>query len=285
MPRRRFGHVLGYPPGSWFESRKALLEAGVHRQLQAGISGSEREGAESIVLSGGYEDDQDIGEVIIYTGQGGRNPATGKQVSDQALKRGNLALAKSRTNGLPVRVIRKDDGGYRYSGLFQVVDFWREEGRAGYLVWRFRLVQIGSITAQEQQVAEEKGGYGAPKRAETTILRIVRDTEQARAVKELYDYRCQVCGTRLEGPAGPYAEAAHIRPLGIPHNGPDTSDNLLCLCPNHHVLFDLHAFSISDDLSLIGISGHLITHPGHRISRAHLAYHRRHLLAAPAERP
>jgi hypothetical protein len=33
-------------------------------------------------------------------------------------------------------------------------------------------------------------------------------------------------------------EAAHIRPLGAPHNGPDTWDNTLCLCPNHHVPFD-----------------------------------------------
>ena len=33
-------------------------------------------------------------------------------------------------------------------------------------------------------------------------------------------------------------EAAHIRPLGAPHNGPDTLDNTLCLCPNHHVPFD-----------------------------------------------
>jgi len=29
----------------------------------AGISGSEREGADSIVLSGGYEDDQDFGDL------------------------------------------------------------------------------------------------------------------------------------------------------------------------------------------------------------------------------
>ena len=49
-------------------------------------------------------------------------------------------------------------------------------------------------------------------------------------VSELYDYRCQMCGTRLEGLAGPYAEAAHIRSLGKPHHGPDTLDNLLCLC-------------------------------------------------------
>lgn len=56
MPDRVFGHTPGYPEGSRFEARAELSEAGVHRTLIAGISGSEREGVDSIVLSGGYED-------------------------------------------------------------------------------------------------------------------------------------------------------------------------------------------------------------------------------------
>jgi integrase len=40
----------------------------------AGISGGEREGADSIVVSGGYEDDEDYGDVIVYTGAGGNDP-------------------------------------------------------------------------------------------------------------------------------------------------------------------------------------------------------------------
>jgi len=47
-----------------------------------------------------------------------------------------------------------------------------------------------------------------------------------------------------EHPAGPYAEAAHIRALGLPHNGPDVLENLLCLCPNDHVRFDAGAIYI-----------------------------------------
>lgn len=42
----------------------------------------------------------------------------------------------------------------------------------------------------------------------------------------------------LNAKVAPYAEAAHIRALGSPHNGPDVIENVLCLCPNHHVLFD-----------------------------------------------
>jgi putative restriction endonuclease len=84
---------------------------------------------------------------------------------------------------------------------------------------------------------------------------------------------CVLCrGAR----GGSYAEAAHIRPLGRPHNGPDTPDNVLCLCPNHHVLFDYGAFSIGDDLGLVGIEGSLRTHKSHRISTEYVEYHRHH---------
>jgi len=62
------------------------------------------ESADSIVLSGGYEDDQDLGDTIIYTGEGGRDSKTKKQVADQKFTRGNLALAVSHLRGLPVRV-------------------------------------------------------------------------------------------------------------------------------------------------------------------------------------
>lgn len=118
--------------------------------------------------------------------------------------------------------------------------------------------------------------FAAP-RQETTIQRLVRDTKAARQIKELYDYTCQVCGTRLRGADGPYAEGAHIRPLGAPHDGPDTMDNILCLCPNHHVLLDYGGVAVGDDLSLIGEEGYLIVHPSHSINKDHLRYrHRLH---------
>lgn len=59
----------------------------------AGIHGRESEGAYSIVLSGGYEDDVDDGEEFLYTGSGGRdlsgNKRTADQSSDQKLTRMN----------------------------------------------------------------------------------------------------------------------------------------------------------------------------------------------------
>ncbi len=51
MPGPVFGHIPGYPVGSWFENRAELANAGVHRHRQAGISGSASKGADSIVFS------------------------------------------------------------------------------------------------------------------------------------------------------------------------------------------------------------------------------------------
>ena len=232
MPGPVFGHIPGYPVGSRFENRAALAEAGVHRHRQAGISGSATKGADSIVLSGGYEDDeddQDLGNLIIYTGYGGRDPATRRQVSDQPFSLWNRALAYSSLNGLPVRVIRGEghesryspSAGYRYDGLYLVDDYWQDRGRAGFQVWRYRLIKLPDQPDQESDQQSGTEGIEVPSEAprrETTVLHIVRDTKQARRIKELYDYRCQICGIRLEGLAGPYAEAAHIRPLGAPHN-------------------------------------------------------------------
>jgi hypothetical protein len=111
-------------------------------------------------------------------------------------------------------------------------------------------------------------------RRETTFMRLVRDTQIANLIKQLYQHECQVCNKALQLPQGLYAEGAHIQPLGSPHNGPDVESNILCLCPNHHVLFDGGAFSIADDFSLIGISGVLTVHPTHHIDPKYMRYHR-----------
>lgn len=293
---RRFGEIDGFPPGSWFPDRHSLAAARVHTPLQKGISGDREFGAESIVLSGGYEDDEDFGDVILYTGQGGNEG--GRQVAPQALLKGNLALARSCVIGRPVRVIRgarhvfrripdlRVDAGYRYDGLYRVESFWRSAGRSGLPIWRFRLIRLPQSDAQDREaagVAEDSPPYdrtdGPLARYEATIQRLARNTEMAIAVKAIYSSRCQVCGTTVTTPAGDYAEAAHIRPLGSPHDGPDHPSNLLCLCPNHHVMFDLGGFVIRDDLTLMNpttgeLLGRLHAHPDHVIERAHLAYHR-----------
>jgi putative restriction endonuclease len=68
MAERTFGEIPEVAVGTTFPDREALAAAAVHRPTQAGISGSTAEGADSIVVSGGYEDDRNLGDEIIYTG-------------------------------------------------------------------------------------------------------------------------------------------------------------------------------------------------------------------------
>lgn len=74
LPAKEFDG-FGAPPhvrvGDTFKRRRTLARARVHRPTMAGICGTRASGAESIVVSGGYEDDEDYGDEIIYTGQGG----------------------------------------------------------------------------------------------------------------------------------------------------------------------------------------------------------------------
>ena len=65
------GPIPGIDCGMHWEYRMQCAEAGVHRPPVSGIAGSEKAGGcTSIVLGGGYEDDEDSGESFTYTGSG-----------------------------------------------------------------------------------------------------------------------------------------------------------------------------------------------------------------------
>ena len=281
-----FGHIEGVKIGQVFPSRRALHNSGVHRGLMRGIS---PEGA-SIVLSGGYVDDEDNGEIIVYTGEGGRDANTGRQIADQTLTGGNAALATNYIEGNPVRVSRGSqldseyapETGYRYDGLYRIDSYWNEKGKDDFNVLRFNLVRldgqlplgkIGEANLQDSAEHEVVGNEG-PGRQDITVSRVIRNTAVGNEVKNIYGYRCQICSIELNTPSGRYAECCHIRPLGRPHNGPDTLDNVLCLCPNHHVLFDAHAFCINDDLTVAETGQQLFVHSSHQVNTAHIRYHR-----------
>lgn len=280
-----FGEISGIKEGDWFEGRKEMMPSSFHRNWGAGIDGNGNEGTAAIVLSGGYEDDFDSGDEIIYTGAGGNDPKTGRQIEDQSwANKGNAGLLKSMNEGLPVRVIRghkhksefSPTEGYIYAGLYSVVDAWEEIGKSGFKICRFRLEYSGENTARKSPEDVELDYVTKDKkRKEGTVLRIVRDSKISHDIKKLYNYECQVCGTRIETKSGGYAEGAHIRPLGRPHDGDDNSNNLLCLCPNHHVMFDKGCFSLSDSLKLIGLDlVPLKVHSKHKLNISNLEYHR-----------
>lgn len=120
-------------------------------------------------------------------------------------------------------------------------------------------------------------GNSTPARSTVCTIRVIRNSRVGNYVKELYNYRCQISGIALDTPHGPYAEACHVRPVGKPHNGPDSVDNVLCLSPNMHVLFDLGAITLTDNLRIMGMDGDLKSEPDHQLSIDHIRYHREHV--------
>jgi SAD/SRA domain len=142
QPGPVFGDVAGVRPGARFHRREDLRRAGLHRRTQQGIDWTS-EGALAVVFSGGYADDEWSEDDPWYTGEGGQDAPGGRQVRDQELTGGNLALERSYRAGVPVRVIRKVPAGsdyeYLYEGLYHVVDTHHGPSRDGPKVYRFRL--------------------------------------------------------------------------------------------------------------------------------------------------
>jgi 5-methylcytosine-specific restriction protein A len=94
---------------------------------------------------------------------------------------------------------------------------------------------------------------------------ILRSAKLVREVKSIYDDSCQICGIQLKVSSSLfYSEVHHIKPLGRPHNGPDKIENMMCVCPNHHVLLDLGTLGLElNALALIK----------HEISADNVLYH------------
>ena len=280
-----FGEISGIKEVQWFEKRTDMIPSSFHRNAIKGIDGNGKEGTAAIVLSGGYEDDEDLGDKIIYTGAGGNDKTTKAQTSDQTWdNHGNAGLLKSMNEGLPVRVIRghkhkstfSPSSGYEYAGLFSVVDAWESIGKSGFKICRVELIYSGN-NDQRKSIGQIELDHGVSQREikVSTILRVVRDSKKALDIKRLYNYECQVCGIAIKTKSGFYAEGAHIKPHGRSHDGDDSISNLICLCPNCHVMFDKGTFSINNDLSLIGhLSGSLTVDESHKIDRKNLEYHR-----------
>jgi putative restriction endonuclease len=290
MPRPIiFGEIPNIPEGYLFPNRKVMMEKSFHRNWAAGIDGNRNEGVAAIVLSGGYGDDKDYGSTIIYTGAGGNDPSTKKQIEHQSWKHGpNAGLLKSLNDKLPVRVIRgakhkssfSPKTGYQYAGLYFVEEAYMIEGRDGFNVCQYILRHENhpNEKIQESTSQEINLDYSIRqlKRKEVIVSRRVRDRQLSEDVKSLYEYKCQVCNTTIPTKNGFYAEGAHIKPIGSPHNGDDALGNLLCLCPNHHKMFDMGSLAIKDDYTLLGaVKGKLHVLERHMINSKNLSYHRK----------
>ncbi|MEE9283476.1 MAG: HNH endonuclease [Nitrososphaerales archaeon] len=81
-----------------------------------------------------------------------------------------------------------------------------------------------------------------PDRVWTKVERTKRNDTLRKLLKKKYSFRCQFenCGFSFrQRNCSWYVEAAHIKALAS--GGPDTSDNVLIVCPNHHKMIDYAA--------------------------------------------
>jgi putative restriction endonuclease len=257
----KFGEITGYSEGHKFANRDEVMKAGLHTKNQDGISGDPANGADAIVVSGGYTDDVDDFDVLVYTGHGGQDRNRKRQVTDQVIGgqkgRGNAAMVHSHNEQLPVRVIRgprtrksdtiRPETGYRYDGLYLIESYGSAPSADGPLVWKFRMLKLSPVERSIATLVSQK----TPQRAPATVNRIIRDVDLAQSIKQMYDHMCQICGIQIEIDGGYYSEGAHIHALGSPYDGPDIAGNILSLCPNDHVRLDKGAIYLNDKLEII----------------------------------
>ena len=69
IPKHHFGPIPGVDVGMSWEYRMQCSEVGVHGPHMAGIAAQAKIGCQSLVLAGGYEDDEDFGNEFTYTGE------------------------------------------------------------------------------------------------------------------------------------------------------------------------------------------------------------------------
>ncbi|NWS48621.1 UHRF2 ligase, partial [Probosciger aterrimus] len=167
VPSNHYGPIPGVPVGTTWKFRVQVSEAGVHRPHVGGIHGRSNDGAYSLVLAGGFEDEVKGFQSLMKAGCGSRNTfhysnlvylvyKNFKSLSralalncDAPLDDKNGAESKNWRAGKPVRVVRSSKGrriskyapeeGNRYDGIYKVVKYWPEIGKCGFLVWRYLL--------------------------------------------------------------------------------------------------------------------------------------------------
>ncbi|WP_347878454.1 YDG/SRA domain-containing protein [Streptomyces subrutilus] len=243
------------------------------RRLVQGACGTPRRGAAPLQWPRYQWGRSDEGSRIVYTGEGGRDRHTGRMVADQTLgESGNAALVMSQAKGHPVRVIeglgvtggkrRRATKGYMYRGLYRVAEHWLTVGQEGFRICQFELLKLEPGQVPVPQAVDPLAGaetaFEEQARRYVSQDRLVRDSKVVSEVKRMYNNTCQVCSLRLvvslEGEA--YSEGAHIQAVGTPHFGADRIENVLCLCPNCHALFDRGALQLTDELHVVdGLTG------------------------------
>ncbi|KAF5459565.1 hypothetical protein F2P56_019504 [Juglans regia] len=208
-PERNQGVLVG----ECWEDRLECRQWGAHFPHVAGIAGQSNYGAQSVALSGGYQDDEDHGEWFLYTGSGGRdlsgNKRTNKDQSfDQKFEKMNQALQVSCLKGYPVRVVRSHkekrssyapEKGVRYDGVYRIEKCWRKVGIQGFKVCRYLFVRCDNEPAP--WTSDEHGDRPRP-------LPVISELKKATEIMErkdcpLWDFDEEECCWKWKKPPPP----------------------------------------------------------------------------------
>lgn len=116
------------------------------------------------------------------------------------------------------------------------------------------IVKLGFVEKQSftvDQVSEPIEEYTRDI-IQSVVSRPVRDTAFKYRVRKVYNSTCAVTGLHiLNGGGRPEVEAAHIKPVGGGHNGPDSVRNGIALSRTVHWLFDRGLISLNNDYEIL----------------------------------
>ncbi|WP_393959907.1 HNH endonuclease [Priestia megaterium] len=106
------------------------------------------------------------------------------------------------------------------------------------------VLHISSENSEKRSIKLGKG-HILPKKLRKNISLTNRNRLIVNQLKKLYEDKCQICSEQIEIANNKYySEVHHIQPLGM-HDGPDIPENMIVLCPNHHIMFDQGAIRIN----------------------------------------
>ncbi|OJD22037.1 hypothetical protein ACJ73_06619 [Blastomyces percursus] len=165
--------------GQWFPLQITAIRDGAHGEMEAGISGRDKVGAVSIILSSagkGYPD-IDQGDTIAYCGTRGK---------DGQISAGTNLLIESHANRTPIRVLRssklpkinpyRPTIGFRYDGLYEIHDVDVLDSQT--MLHRFKLRRIAGQTPIRYQGEERR-----PTEREVEEWRILQNLDASSKLK------------------------------------------------------------------------------------------------------
>lgn len=178
--------------------------------------------------------------------------------------------------------LTKEDGSINRGAFGRSVRLISEEEYL--LIFRLGFAEAQEIRpdASDPMVAEEPAEYDRPI-MEQLVSRPFRDAAFARKVRIAYDSTCAMTGLKLINGGGRCEiEAAHIRPVGDDHRGPDSVRNGISLSRTVHWMFDRGIVSVSDDFEILMAKKLVpdqikrLINPEGRIIRPDVSRHRPH---------